>query len=442
MRSPRGRSTSLRTRLGVAFVAVAAGALGLLSALVLIAASRDVSRLAREEQDDTAAHVSAAAATAYTRAGGWSNADLEAAVVLAEDQGASLVVLDTKGQQVAASAGPIGSGRRLNHAVVVGGDTVGDIRLVFTTNALPAPEQHLRDALVRTVGVGAGLAAALALVTAAVIARHITRPMAALTAAARAMEAGDRKIRAGPAAGADELGQLATAFDRMADTLGREDALRRALLADIAHELRTPLAIVQASVEGMADGIIATTPAELESVRDDIVRLGRLVSDLEMLAAAEAAGLTLAPSRVDLAEVVANAEAQLRPQFNSAGLHIETHLSSAIITGDPQRLHQIATNLLTNAIKFTPPGGAVNVTVSADDAAARLVVDDTGVGIPSDELPYVFDRFWRGTHARATTGSGVGLTVVAELVAAHTGTVAVDTDSGRGTRFVVTLPRL
>ena len=226
----------------------------------------------------------------------------------------------------------------------------------------------------------------------------------------------------------------------MADALELEDELRRVLVADVAHELRTPLAILQATTEAMADGITEPTAATLSSLHDETLRLGRIVEDLEVLASAEAAELSMEFKPVDLALVAGEAADALEGQLVSAGLSLTRDLEPAVVRGDKNRLHQVVTNLLTNAIKFTSAGGAVSVSVSMRDRVARIVVEDSGRGIPPDDLDHVFDRFWRGPDVRHTAGSGVGLAVVQELVRAHKGEVSVSSREGFGATFVVTIP--
>lgn len=431
----------LGLRLGLAFLAVTVGALALLSGLVLRAASEDVSRLIRQEQDTTLVDVVAAAAAAYAEAGGWGGANLDAPLAIASHEKASVEVLDADGRRMGGARGrdPQVAAQLRTRDVMVAGQRVGTVRLGFAPLQASA-ERQLRDALFATVATGAAVSAILALAVAVLVSRRITRPVAALTATIRAMDSGDRHVRVGPVAGSSELSELAIAFDRMADTQAREDSLRRALVADVAHELRTPLAILRGTLEGMADGVVEASPVHLSSLHDDVLRLTRIVDDLETLAAAEAVGLGLDTRRVDLAEVAADAAEQLEAQFAANGIALDVRLVPVVVDGDPQRLHQVVVNLLTNALKFTPTGGSARLVVDADGPGARLTVADTGVGIPPEELPHIFDRFWRGTGARGTAGSGIGLTVVAELVRAHQGTLAVDSAPGTGTRIVVTLP--
>jgi two-component system sensor histidine kinase BaeS len=178
----------------------------------------------------------------------------------------------------------------------------------------------------------------------------------------------------------------------------------------------------------------------LGSLHDEVLRLGRIVEDLGTLASAEAAALRLERHRVDLAEVARDASAALAPQFAAGEIELVADLHPAPVEGDRDRLTQVVANLLGNALKFTPVGGRVVVEVAAN-GDVELAVRDTGPGIPADELPHVFERFWRGRGAAEVGGSGVGLAVVAELVRAHGGEVAAATRPEGGAAFTVRLPR-
>ncbi len=453
---PAGR---LGPRLALAFVVVAVLAVALLAVLTLLATGNQVSGLAASQQQDTASSVAVALGQAYRGADGWEHADLRPAYTVAASAGARLQVLDEHGQVVipegfdpaqmmtgmmgamhgGGMAGPVGE--PVQTAVTVDGARVGTAVLRFPGGGLTAAEQRVRTGLEQTVALGAGLAAVLALVVSWFIARRITRPLVRLTQTVALVEAGQHGARSGVASAPGEIGELAAAFDRMAGALEREDSLRQQVLADVAHELRTPITILQAYCEQMADGTEPATPARLASLRDEVLRLGRLVTDLETLAAAEAAGLQMIKAPADLAAVASGVADLLGPAFEAAGTELVTRLEPVTVEGDATRLSQVVTNLLTNALKFSPSGGKVTLTTAAGDGLARLEVADEGPGIPQQELPHIFDRFWRGSAGRRATGSGIGLAVVAELVRAHSGQVHVASEPGHGTRFTVLLPR-
>jgi two-component system, OmpR family, sensor histidine kinase BaeS len=280
----------------------------------------------------------------------------------------------------------------------------------------------------------------LALLTGLAVARRITRPIGRLIAVTRSMAGGDRSSRAGDVRAPGELRDLAAAFDQMADTLDREDQIRRDMVASVAHELRTPIAVLQGAHEALLDGIIEPTPAELGSLRDEVLRLAGMVDDLQTLAAADAAALHLERHRRDLADIAASAADSLARRFEAADVAMRRQLSSAPVVGDSRWLHQLVTNLLSNALKFTQAGGAVTIITRQDARSAVLEVADTGIGIAADELPHIFERFWRGQRAAQTSGSGIGLAIAAELARAHGGALTASSQPGRGTRLTLTLP--
>ncbi|HSL64198.1 MAG TPA: HAMP domain-containing sensor histidine kinase [Gaiellaceae bacterium] len=444
-------------RLVAAFVVAALLAVGLFGALVWATTRSEVSDLVIARNQETARNVAAALADGYAEAGGWSGADLRPARALAAAAGATLLVRDRSGETGPGSGARRGAGlggmmgpmhgvadgalgAASVHPVTVRGRDVGTATLRFPV-AAPAAESALRRTLGRTVLWGGALAAALAVAIGLVVSRRIARPLRRLTATAHAVEGGDRSARVGGTAGPAELGELGRAFDRMADSLEREDDLRRAFAADVAHELRTPVAIAQAELEALCDGVVAPTPERLRSLHDEMLRLGRIVEDVETLAAAESAQFRLSREHVDLAEVAAAAVSALRTQADVADVALATDLRPAVVNGDRARLEQVTRNLVGNALKFTPAGGRVEVLVAAANGDARLVVADTGPGVAVDDRARLFDRFWRGRGAGGTSGSGVGLAVVAELVRAHGGAVAVDDAPSGGARFTVSLPR-
>jgi signal transduction histidine kinase len=458
--TPEGRTPlhrSLRVRLLGAFVGVAAVAVAVFAGLTLWASRGEVNDLVRRQQQGVARNAAAALADAYRETGSWAAADLRPARAVAASGGAVLEVRDASGSTVLqAGRGPgPGHGMGMGGAqapaasygeprpapVVVDGRRVGTALLRFPNDALPPAERQLRDALTRTTGIGVGIAVAAALLVGLVVALGITRPLQRLIDAVRRLGAGDRSARANLAA-PGELGELAAAVDRMAAGLEREDELRRALTADVAHELRTPVTILAGHCEAMLDGVAEPSHEHVASLYEEVLRLGRVIEDLEALASAEAAGLRLERSRVLVADVVSGVVAVFAPQFEAAEIELATSLDEdAAVDGDPARLAQVVRNLLANALKFTPPGGRVEVELASEPRRVRLAVRDTGPGIPPEELPRVFDRFWRGSGAGGTAGSGVGLAVVAELVRAHGGEVGVESGAGGGSVFSVELPR-
>jgi two-component system, OmpR family, sensor histidine kinase BaeS len=437
--APRG--DTLRLRLALAFLAVALAAIALLAGLAAVFAAADVSSLAGQQRTELASAISVAAGSAWDRSDSWASADLSPLIKLEEHTGVDFQIRDTAGRAVRSSPGfATATGAQASAPVVVRDQRLGVALVRLTGSGLGGADGALRTALLRAIAGAAGLAALLALLTGLAVARRITRPIARLIAVTRSMAAGDRASRAGDVRAPGELRELATAFDQMADTLDREDQIRRDLVADVAHELRTPIAVLQAGHEALLDGVAEPTPDELSSLRDEVLRLARMVDDLQTLAAADTAVLHLARRRCDLADIASAAADSLVHRFEAADIQLDRHLAGVPVLADPRWLHQVVTNLLTNALKFTPPGGRVTIITRQAEADAVLEVTDTGVGIPAEDLPHIFDRFWRGQSAAQVSGSGIGLAIAAELARAHGGHLTAASTEGRGTTMTLTLP--
>jgi len=437
--TPRGGTLGLR--LALAFLGVALAAVALLAGLTAFFASADVSNLATQQRTDLARAVAFAAGVAYDKNDTWTNAGLSLVLDQAARTGLAVQILDQAGHVVDQSGNfRTVSGPQESPPITVRGQRVGTAVVRITGSGIGAADRGLKTALLRAIAGAAGLAALLALLTGLAVARRITRPVTRLIAATRAMAGGDRTARVGEIRTAGELRELAAAFDQMAGNLDRQEQIRRNLVADVAHELRTPIAILQAGHEALLDGVAEPTPAELGSLRDEVLRLARMVGDLQTLAAADAAALNLTRKPDDLAELAAAAADSLARRFEAAGIALDRQLAAAPVLADPRWLHQVITNLLTNALKFTPPGGQVTITTGTEYADAVLRVTDTGQGIPAEDLPRIFDRFFRGQQAAQISGSGIGLAVAAELVKAHGGRLAAASEVGQGTQLTLSLP--
>src|SRR5690349_11829649 len=435
------RSGTLGLRLALAFLGVALAAVALLAGLTAVFASADVSNLATQQRTDLARAVAFAAGVAYDKNDTWTNAGLSLVLDQAARTGLAVQILDQTGHVIDQSGNfKKVSGPHESLPITVRGQRVGTVVVRITGSGLGAADRGLKTALLRAIAGAAGLAALVALLTGLAVARRITRPVTRLIAATRAMAGGDRTARVGEIRTAGELRELAAAFDQMAGTLDRQEQIRRNLVADVAHELRTPIAVLQAGHEALLDGVAEPTPAELGSLRDEVLRLARMVGDLQTLAAADAAALNLTRKPGDLAELAAAAADSLARRFEAAGLALHRQLDAAPVLADPRWLHQVITNLLSNALKFTPPGGQVTISTEVAGADAVLQVTDTGQGIPAEDLPRIFDRFFRGQQAAQISGSGIGLSVAAELAEAHGGRLTAASEVGHGTQLTLSLP--
>jgi signal transduction histidine kinase len=292
------------------------------------------------------------------------------------------------------------------------------------------------------VSAALGLAAIL-LFLAAVFSGGISRPLRSINRAAQALSGGDLGVRVRPPA-VREVADLAQSFNRMADSLAQADQQRRQLTADVAHELRTPLSIIKGRLEGIQDGVYSAEPEQIDGLLDEVALLERLIEDLRILALADTGQLALHPEAVDPAHLVRDAGRSFAHQAEERGvaLRVEAPAGLPELTADPQRIAQVLANLVANALRHTPPGGAVTVGVAPGELGVVFTVCDTGTGIAPEDLPRIFDRFYRAdpSRARASGGAGLGLAIARRLVESHGGRIWAASAPGQGTAVSFTLP--
>ena len=293
--------------------------------------------------------------------------------------------------------------------------------------------------------VGAAAAVLLAAIGVAAFAgARITRPLRALTAAAQHMSGGS-EIPPVPVRGQDEIAGLTRAFNTMAATRAQVEQARKAMVSDVAHELRTPLSNIRGWLEAAEDGVSDLDPALITLLLKEALVLQHVVDDLQDLAVADAGSLRLTLERVNVASALEQVQAAHDVRATQTGVTLAVSADASLtVRADALRLRQILDNLVANALRYVPAGGSVTVEAVAEDGAVVFTVTDTGSGISQDDLPHVFDRFWRAdkSRSRTTGGSGLGLAIVRKLVEAHGGTVGVTSTTGVGTTFRVRLPEL
>lgn len=304
-------------------------------------------------------------------------------------------------------------------------------------------ETRFNSAVSRSVWLAIGAAGIVAFLLTVLFSRSILGPIEALIAAARKMEKGDLSQRVNVQTGG-EVGELAAAFNAMADGLDRLEQLRRNMVTDVAHELRTPLSNIRGYLEALQDGLIHPSPQMIASLHEEAMLLNRLVDDLQELALAEAGQLKLIRQAVRLEDIINKIVQLLHTRALDKELTIEVNLPAELpeVEVDPERVGQVLRNLLNNAITNTPEGGRITVTARAIDSQVEISVHDTGAGIAPEHLPFIFERFYRvdKSRARLTGGAGLGLAIVKQLVEAHGGQVNVASEVGKGTTVWFTSP--
>ncbi len=267
---------------------------------------------------------------------------------------------------------------------------------------------------------------------------RVALPFGDLIGAAGRVAEGDYSVRVDER-GPREVRTLAHAFNSMAERLQISDEMRRNLLADVTHEMRTPLTVIQGNLEGLVDGVYPRDDAHLEPILEEIRVLSRLIDDLRTLALAESGALKLQKEPTDLGILIRETVAFFRPKADAAGIALDVETDSELMaTVDPARVRQVLDNLIANALRYTPSGGKICVTGRAVDKSVQISVTDTGQGIPQGDLTHVFDRFYK---SRDSGGSGLGLAIAKNLVAAHGGQIAAESEVGKGTTIRFSLTR-
>jgi signal transduction histidine kinase len=309
--------------------------------------------------------------------------------------------------------------------------------------------QHVEEAYASASAVSLGVAVIAALVAALAVsgyvARRVAQPVGQLAVAATDLTGGDYGVRVCAPGLGREFDTVVAAFNAMAVRLADVEATRRRLLADLGHELRTPVATIEAYLDAAEDGVAVDDEDTWGVLRTQTTRLRRLAEDIAAISRAEEHQLDVYPQRVAVADLVGSAVAAARPGYAAKGVTLRERVGAerADVDADPERMAQVLGNLLDNALRHTPPGGQVTVAADGDHTGIRFTVSDTGEGIPAEHLPHVFERFYRVDAARdrGRGGSGIGLAIVRAIVSEHGGQVTADSaGSGAGATFTVSLP--
>ena len=461
-----GFFSSLQFRLALGFFLALVVALALIGVAAGVATGRHTDRFDRDRDSAQVERLRQFVADYYAHGRGWSRneASLQENVERAASiSGSHIVVYDTRGAVIADShPGLLNGGESRNgkarweskgskkFPVRFGGDEVG----AFTVSAVPAgappalgiPEptaDRISSGVERSL-VWAGIgAAALGTLLVWLISRRTLAPLQSLGAAARRLGRGDFSQRADDS-GPTEIRELALSFNAMAAELEEAERYRRNMTADIAHELRTPLSNIQGYLEAIRDGLVEPTPETIDTIHEQAIHLSRLIEDLRLLAQVESGDLQLQLTTVSMEDLLQSGVEAVRPRAEAKGvdLRLEAGPSLPELQIDSTRISQVVGNLLENAITHTPEGGSVTISTREAGDALEVSVADTGAGIASEDIPKLFDRFYRAdpSRSRATGGTGLGLTIARRLVEAHGGSIKVESIVGQGSQFTIRLP--
>ena len=356
----------------------------------------------------------------------------------------STMEMDPDGPKVPSLAPQSHSGNMARAAIVADDIAVGSVRVwVYGSNRLlRAADEEFREQSYEAMVAAALVAIALASLIGYLFARGLVRPISRISKTAIAVKEGDLSARTGME-GDDEVSQLGATFDSMAASIERDRQLERRLTTDVAHELRTPLMAIQATVEAMVDGVFPVDEEHLETVNSEVQRLSRLVDSQLKLSRLENRANSNKEEIVNVGEIISGIITTHESYVRESGLTLEYSSDPDVyILGDADLIRQATANLISNAVRYTPEGGKITVMVLRGDGVAQISVQDTGIGLTPEEADMVFSRFWRADSARdrASGGLGIGLTVVKEIVDRHNGWVNVEGKPGKGACFTISIP--
>lgn len=486
---------SLRAKLVLSYLAVTLGAILLLSVVVSFAIQNYFANVQREELQSRTVSLAQQIGSSYASYGSWDNMaaqhvgiplDMQLLAIIIDTSGTvrasnplHFLVLNQNNQntisQVLAQALHGQTSRGQFQSSTDDGDTVtsmyyaapiyyngqSNAKIVGAIIAVE-PQQYPQgfspgDFITnvnQAILISGLVAAAAVIIFSLMLVRGLTRPLASLTKAAEQMREGDYSRRVEPPKSMDELGRLSQTFNEMADTiesdvneLRRQEQFRRELLANIAHDLATPLTAIQGFSEAMADDVISDPQARQETaqlIAREVQRMRRLVADMQQMTSLESGRAHLDIAPLDMRELVDETLAVIMPECEQAGITLRNEIAPGTphALADSDRVTQVLLNLLDNARRHTPAGGTLTVGARPTGKLLAIWVSDTGTGIDPADLPNIFERFYRADRSRtgATGGSGLGLSIVKAIITAHGGTITAESQVGKGTRVTFTLP--
>jgi len=439
---------SLRFRLIIAFIAVILVTIGAISIFVGQSTLAELRRFEELREQTLATRLEFELTRYYHRVGSWEGiqpsveqiGSLYGQHIIMTDA-AGTVVADSEGDLLGQQHHPNLPGRTISSPWAEG--TVGTLYISTLPSTDPISLWRLFGPIKQYVLWGCLIAGGIALVITFLLSRRILSPIKALTETAKGLGKGDLSQRV-QVKDKGEVGELAQAFNSMASNLERAEQLQRNMVADVAHELRTPLSNLRGYLEAVRDRVIKPDADTIRSLDEEATLLSRLVDDLQELSLAEAGKLKLVYHVEDISELINQAITAVRAQAEAKGVSVTIDLPDELpsVNIDSHRINQVLRNLLENAVAHTAQGDSITVSARPQDGWVEVAVTDTGGGIPAEDLPYIFERLYRvdKSRTRATGGSGLGLTIAKRLVEAHGGRIEVQSELGKGSRFAFTIP--
>ncbi len=456
---------SLSWKLGGALLVIVFVSVGLMAYLTNLSTTREFQQYVSRGNMMYAQAVADSLEDSYAEGGGWRNIeDILQSLTRSSDE--RMLVADSSGVIVADTAGEwlgrkteevgLGSGSQITSS----GQTVGRLYILTsggvgmgrgpmrgrdfsTMPMIPTAEDDFLNQVNDSLWKAGLIAVFAALVIGLILTRQITHPLRALISGVRHIARGELDHRVNVKS-RDEIGELANSFNTMASSLEKAEQSRRQLTADVAHELRTPLAVIEGTVDGILDGVFQPDREHLHSIKEQSARLTRLIGDLRDLSLAESGQLKFDFTSTDIVELVKRLVSQYMMGADEKGVQMKLEASRNLpeVKIDPTRMEQVISNLLTNAIRHTQSGGSITVTVDSGKEGIEISVIDTGEGIAPEDMPHIFERFYRSgsSRSRKEGGTGLGLAIVKQMVEAHGGRVWAESKVGSGGVFRILLP--
>jgi len=334
--------------------------------------------------------------------------------------------------------------REYTYPVVIDGEKVGEVDIGYFGPGLISPQDVAFRSRVNAILLVSIISAViLAVVGSIIFSSMLTGPISQIISSTRKMSKGDLKVRVPNTGREDELGQLAVSVNRLGEWVENLENLRRQMTADVAHELRTPLATLQSYLEAIMDGVWEPTPERIAVCHNEVVRLSLLVKNIEKLSSYEKEAVQLNISEFDVGNMIKEIYDYFKLMFEEKGIEFKVNVKEVITyRGDRDKIKQAVINLLSNALKYTDKGDRVGVEIFKTDNMLNIQVEDTGQGISSEDLPFIFERFYRADKSRSRSdgGSGIGLSIVKAIVELHGGNIGVESEPGKGSKFRMDLP--